>query len=46
MAMDTPYNYRVVKQFTWAAIIFGVIGMLVGVIIAAATALADPLWRH
>lgn len=35
MAMDTPYNYRVVKQFTWAAIIFGVIGMLVGVIIAA-----------
>jgi len=33
--MDTPYNYRVVKQFTWAAIIFGVIGMLVGVIIAA-----------
>ena len=40
MAMDTPYNYRVVKQFTWAAIIFGVIGMLVGVIIAA------PLWRH
>ena len=35
MTMDTPYNYRVVKQFTWAAIIFGVIGMLVGVIIAA-----------
>ena len=35
MAMDTPSNYRVVKQFTWAAIIFGVIGMLVGVIIAA-----------
>ena len=35
MAMDTPYNYRVVKQFTWAAIIFGVIGMLVGVINAA-----------
>jgi len=47
MAMDTPYNYRVVKQFTWAAIIFGVIGMLGGGIIAAhATALADPLWRH
>ena len=35
MTTDTPYNYRVVKQFTWAAIIFGVIGMLVGVIIAA-----------
>lgn len=31
---DTTYNYKVVKQFTWASIIFGVIGMLVGVIIA------------
>ena len=28
------YNYLVVKQFTWAAIFFGVIAMLVGVIIA------------
>ena len=32
--MTTVYNYRVVKQFTWAAIFFGVVGMLVGVIIA------------
>ena len=32
---DTTYNYRVVRQFTWAAIVFGVVGMLVGVIIAA-----------
>ncbi|UJF23982.1 cytochrome-c oxidase, cbb3-type subunit I [Suttonella sp. R2A3] len=35
MTADTTYNYRVVKQFTWAAIVFGVIGMLVGVFIAA-----------
>ncbi len=35
MTADTTYNYKVVKQFTWATIIFGVIGMLVGVIIAA-----------
>ena len=35
MTTDTPYNYRVVKQFTWAAIVFGIVGMLVGVIIAA-----------
>lgn len=34
MTADTTYNYKVVKQFTWAAIIFGVIGMLFGVIIA------------
>ena len=32
--MTTVYNYRVVKQFTWAAIFFGVVGMLVGVCIA------------
>ncbi|MDO4642895.1 MAG: cytochrome-c oxidase, cbb3-type subunit I [Cardiobacteriaceae bacterium] len=35
MTADTTYNYRVVRQFTWAAIIFGIVGMLVGVIIAA-----------
>lgn len=35
MTPETTYNYRIVKQFTWAAILFGVIGMLVGVIIAA-----------
>ncbi|SUO97554.1 cytochrome-c oxidase, cbb3-type subunit I [Suttonella ornithocola] len=34
MTVETTYNYKVVKQFTWASIIFGVIGMLVGVIIA------------
>ena len=35
MTTDTTYNYRVVRQFTWAAILFAIIGMLVGVIIAA-----------
>ncbi|MDQ2987863.1 MAG: cytochrome-c oxidase, cbb3-type subunit I [Pseudomonadota bacterium] len=35
--MDTGlnYNYRIVKQFTIATIVWGVIGMLVGVFIAA-----------
>ena len=32
---DTTYNYQIVRQFTWASIVFGVIGMLVGVLIAA-----------
>lgn len=35
MTPDTTYNYRIVKQFTWASIVFGVIGMLIGVLIAA-----------
>ena len=35
MTVDTVYNYRVVRQFTWAAIVFAIVGMLVGVIIAA-----------
>lgn len=34
MTVDTTYNYKVVKQFAWASILFGVVGMLVGVIIA------------
>ena len=35
--MDTglKYNYKIVKQFTVATVVWGVIGMLVGVIIAA-----------
>ena len=33
--MENTYNYRVVRQFSIMAIIWGVIGMLVGVIIAA-----------
>lgn len=35
MNSDTIYNYQVVRNFTWASIIFGVVGMLAGVIIAA-----------
>lgn len=34
MTVENSYNYKVVRQFTWASILFGVIGMLVGVIIA------------
>ena len=32
---DTRYNYRVVRQFAVMAIVWGVVSMLVGVIIAA-----------
>lgn len=35
MATNSTYNYQIVRQFAWASIIFGVIGMLAGVIIAA-----------
>ncbi len=40
MALEGPlehpeYNYRVVRQFTVATVIWGVVGMLVGVLIAA-----------
>ncbi|MCK0152471.1 cytochrome-c oxidase, cbb3-type subunit I [Alcanivorax sp. S6407] len=30
-----PYNYRVVRQFTIMSVVWGIVGMLVGVIIAA-----------
>ena len=29
------YNYRIVRQFAWMTLVWGVVGMLVGVIIAA-----------
>lgn len=35
MANSTIYNDRVVRQFAWATVIWGIIGMLVGVFIAA-----------
>ena len=35
MANSTTYNDRVVRQFAWATVIWGIIGMLVGVFIAA-----------
>ena len=33
--LDTTYNYRVVRQFAWMTIVWGIVGMLVGVVIAA-----------
>jgi len=33
--LATHYNYRVVKQFAIATVVWGIVGMLVGVIIAA-----------
>ncbi|MDR3480236.1 MAG: cbb3-type cytochrome c oxidase subunit I, partial [Burkholderiaceae bacterium] len=35
MEKELNYNYKVVKQFTIATVLWGVVGMLVGVIIAA-----------
>ena len=33
--MDGNYNYKIVKQFAIATVVWGIVGMLVGVIIAA-----------
>ncbi len=33
--IQSAYNYKVVRQFTVMAVIWGIVGMLVGVIIAA-----------
>jgi cytochrome c oxidase cbb3-type subunit 1 len=33
--MDNSYNYRVVRQFALMTIVWGVVGMAVGVLIAA-----------
>ncbi len=35
MGSQTTYNYKVVRQFTVMTIVWGIVGMLVGVIIAA-----------
>ena len=32
---DTTYNYKVVRQFAIMTVVWGIVGMLVGVIIAA-----------
>ncbi len=34
-AASPPYNYRVVRQFTVMTVVWGIVGMLVGVLIAA-----------
>jgi len=41
--MTGEYNYKVVKQFAVATVIWGVVGMLVGVIIAAQLAFPEIL---
>src|SRR4029079_1502730 len=33
--METTYNYKVVRQFAVMTVVWGVVGMLVGVVIAA-----------
>ena len=35
MDSQTTYNYKVVRQFTVMTVVWGIVGMLVGVIIAA-----------
>jgi len=35
MATESTYNYKVVRQFAIMTVVWGVVGMLVGVIIAA-----------
>jgi len=35
------YDYSIVKAFMWTAVIFGIVGMLIGVIIAAQLAFPD-----
>ena len=43
------YNYRVVRQFSVMTIVWGVVGMLVGVVIAAQLACDFPAifaWHH
>ena len=35
MSTETTYNYKVVRQFTIMTVVWGIVGMLVGVVIAA-----------
>ena len=35
MQSQATYNYKVVRQFTVMTVVWGIVGMLVGVIIAA-----------
>ncbi len=41
MESQTTYNYKVVRQFSVMTVIWGIVGMLVGVIIAAQLALPE-----
>ena len=45
MESQTTYNYKVVRQFSIMTVVWGIVGMLVGVIIAAQLAFPDLfLW--
>ena len=45
MESQTTYNYKVVRQFSIMTVVWGIVGMLVGVIIAAQLAFPNfPLW--
>ena len=41
-AMAATFNYKVVRQFSIMTVVWGIVGMLVGVIIAAELHLAGP----
>ena len=43
MSNETTYNYKVVRQFAIMTVVWGVVGMLVGVIIAAVHSGFSPL---
>ena len=44
-ASAATFNYKVVRQFTIMTVVWGIVGMLVGVIIAAQLLLPDlVLW--
>ncbi|MEN8176441.1 MAG: cytochrome-c oxidase, cbb3-type subunit I [Pseudomonadota bacterium] len=40
---ETTYNYKVVRQFTIMTVIWGIVGMLVGVIVAAQLAFPEAI---
>ncbi|MBW2474300.1 MAG: hypothetical protein JRE56_06845, partial [Deltaproteobacteria bacterium] len=45
MESQTTYNYKVVRQFAIMTVVWGIVGMLVGVIVAAQLAFPDlVLW--
>ena len=42
--MESSYNYKVVRQFAITTVVWGVVGMLVGVFIAAELIWPMPRW--
>ena len=41
MESQTTYNYKVVRQFAIMTVVWGIVGMLVGVVVAAQLAFPD-----